>query len=415
MAGHPQSTSAPDIHGPRSSRLVPLRDADHRAVLTAALAARAAGDIPLVGDERWTPAHWDAVVDAVRTQGLPDAAEWATFTSGSAGTPRVVLRTDRSWRVSYPAITDLLDARAGEDMLIPVHPVSSMALYAAAHAETTGLRIRVPAGARLRAADIGGPDGSALMHGTPWHLRDLVDLLDGGAATTLRSVLVGGDRLDPRLAARGRAHGLRVVSYLGAAELSFIAADDGAGLRPLDGVEVELRNGILWVRTEQLALDTVGSGGTLHRDAAGWVSVGDRASLQDGVLTLHGRADDAILTAGATVVPADVEPVLEGLDGVAAALVIGMPDVALGQRVTAYLEPTPGTTLDDARLRAIRAAARDVLARAQLPRRWRVVDALPRTASGKGRRLSQDQAEALTRDAATVAAPGRSPGGRARP
>jgi long-chain acyl-CoA synthetase len=378
-----------------TDRIVPLRGADHAAVLDAALEARGRGLVPLVGDERWSQQHWDAVVASLAAAELPAAADWATFTSGSAGTPRVVLRTEDSWRTAFPAITAVLDARPGDRMLIPVHPVSSMALNAAAHARATGLRIRVPAGARLRAADLGGPDGPDLMHGTPWQLRDLVDLLDAGAATTLRSVLIGGDRLDSALAERARAHGLRVASYLGAAELSFVAVDTGSGLRALDGVELQVRSGVLWVRTAQLALGTVGEGGSLRLDDAGWATVGDRARLEDGVLHPQGRADDAILTAGATVVPADVEAALAGIDGVRAALVVGRPDALLGQRVAAYLEPEPGVRLDAATLRRIRTTARARLAVAQRPRHWRVVAQLPRTGAGKVRRLDAAAAEAL--------------------
>ncbi|NUL46643.1 AMP-binding protein [Cellulosimicrobium funkei] len=396
---------------PSADRIAPIRGADHAAVLDAALEARAGGRVPLVGDERWTQDHWDAVVRTVRSHGVPPEADWATFTSGSAGTPRVVLRTEASWRTAYPAVTALLDARAGDRMLIPVHPVSSMALNAAAHARATGLGVCVPAGARLRATDLTGPDGPDLMHGTPWQLRDLVDLLDAGTRTALRSVLVGGDRLDPALAARARAHGLRVASYFGAAELSYVAADTGDGLVPFDGVDVQIRDGVLWVRTPQRALGTVGAGGHLTtgplQDDDGWVTVGDRARLQDGVLLPAGRADEAILTAGATVVPADVEAVLGGIEGVQAALVVGRPDTLLGQRVAAYLEPAPGAVLDAAALRRIRSAAGERLAVAQRPRHWRTVPELPRTGSGKVRRLDAGQAEALAVRADASPAGGR--------
>ncbi|MEO9248220.1 AMP-binding protein [Citricoccus nitrophenolicus] len=391
---------------PSADRIAPIRGADHAAVLDAALEARAGGRVPLVGDERWTQGHWDAVVRTVRSHGVPQEADWATFTSGSAGTPRVVLRTEASWRTAYPAVTALLDARAGDRILVPVHPVSSMALNAAAHARATGLDVRVPAGARLRATDLAGPDGPELMHGTPWQLRDLVDLLEAGTRTTLRGVLVGGDRLDPALAARARAQGLRVASYFGAAELSYVAADTGDGLRPLDGVDVQVRDGVLWVRTPQRALGTVGAGGHLTagalQDDDGWVTVGDRARLEDGVLVPAGRADEAILTAGATVVPADVEAVLTGIEGVQAALVVGRPDALLGQRVAAYLEPAPGTVLDAAAVRRIRSAAGERLAVAQRPRHWRTVPELPRTGSGKVRRLDAGQAEALAGETLVV-------------
>lgn len=369
--------------------LHPLRDADHTRVLRAALDVRADGGVPLIGDERWSDAHWRDLVAAIRSNGLPKSAAWATFTSGSTGRPRAVLRSARSWEISFPTIDEALGVVTGDEILIPVHPVSSMALYAAAHAESRGLDFTTTAGSRLRAADLTGP---SLMHGTPTHLRDLVTLLEGGARSTLGSILIGGAGVDAELAARTRDLGLRLVTYFGAAELSLVALDHGDGLRAMKGVELEIRDHVLWVRTEQLALGTAGAGGSLQV-RHGWATVGDRASLShNGVLHLHGRADDAILTAGATVVPADVEVWLESIDGVNAALVYGESTPSLGQLVVACVELTPGTRLDR---RSLEAQARTSLAPAQRPRRWLFVAQLPRTASGKVRRLSPDQAADL--------------------
>lgn len=370
-------------------RLRPLRGADHRQVLLQALQARAAGEVPLVGDERWSDEHWAEVVAAVEASTLPDETAWATFTSGSSGRPRVVLRSAASWEVAFDAVDAALDAGPGDRILLPVHPVSSMTLFGLAHAAARTAGFSVPASARLTTADLDGP---TLLHGTPWHLRELVELLEGGARCSIRSALIGGAALDPELAARARARGLRVVGYAGAAELSFVAFDHGDGLRPLDGVEVRLRDHELWVRTPQAALTTLG-GGPMRRDGD-WLTVGDRASLDDdGVLTLHGRADEAILTAGATVSPADVEAELERLDGVSAALVVGAPEPRAGQLVLAGVEVAP----DGPSTAALRRAARDRLAPAQRPRRWHRVARLPRTGSGKVRRLDAAELRALPR------------------
>lgn len=369
-------------------RLRPLRGADHRQVLLQALQARAAGEVPLVGDERWSDEHWAEVVAAVEASTLPGETAWATFTSGSSGRPRVVLRSAASWEIAFDAVDAALDAGPGDRILLPVHPVSSMTLFGAAHAAARTAGFSVPRSARLTRTDLDGP---TLLHGTPWHLQDLVELLDRGARCSIRSALIGGAALDFQLAARARARGLRVVGYAGAAELSFVAFDHGDGLRPPDGVEVRLRDHELWVRTPQAALTTLG-GGPLRRDGD-WLTVGDRASLDDDVLTFHGRADEAILTAGATVSPADVEAELERLDGVSAALVVGAPEPRAGQLVLAGVEVAP----DGPSTAVLRRAARDRLAPAQRPRRWHRVARLPRTGSGKVRRLDAAELLALPR------------------
>ena len=66
------------------------------------------------------------------------------------------------------------------------------------------------------------------------------------------------------------------------------------------------------------------------------------------MLEVHGRADDVILTAGATVAAADVEAELAAVrDGsgrpvASGVLVVGVPDRRLGERVCAVVEPARG-------------------------------------------------------------------------
>jgi O-succinylbenzoic acid--CoA ligase len=81
------------------------------------------------------------------------------------------------------------------------------------------------------------------------------------------------------------------------------------------------------------------------------------------------------------VAPAEVEAVLISLPGVAAACVVGVPDAEWGQRVTAAVIPAdPGHPPDP---RALRAAARRLLTRAQVPREIVLFDELPLRGVGK--------------------------------
>ena len=99
-----------------------------------------------------------------------------------------------------------------------------------------------------------------------------------------------------------------------------------------------------------------------------------------------------ILTAGATVHATAVEDVLTGVLDAAgrplasAVLVAGEADARLGRRVVAWVEPASGRDPEDM-LAALRTAARERLSPAARPRRWHVVDRLPRTAAGKVRRV----------------------------
>jgi acyl-coenzyme A synthetase/AMP-(fatty) acid ligase len=338
-------------------------------------AVRAAGDIPLVGDGRWPEAQREAVQDLVRDARPPLGAAWASLTSGSSGTPRVVLRTAASWEQSFPAVSALLhDPAAAERVVaLPAPPSSSLTLFSVAHALSGGPRPVFP-----------GNDGSLAeatsFHGTPQALRAL---LDGGKLPRVRTALVGGSRLDEGLRAHAESRGIRVIAYYGAAELSFVAIDDGTGLRPFPGVDLDVRGGELWVRSPFTALGYLGDGGPLRTDGA-WATVGDLAELETGTgtgaLRLRGRADGAILTASATVIPEEVEAELRQIPEIADAVVFGFPAAGVGALVAAMLEPAPcSPPITTGSLRGIMSAR---LGPAHRPRIW-FTGELPRTTSGK--------------------------------
>jgi O-succinylbenzoic acid--CoA ligase len=99
---------------------------------------------------------------------------------------------------------------------------------------------------------------------------------------------------------------------------------------------------------------------------------------EDGSLRVLGRLDDAIITGGENVHPAEVERALAGAPGVAAACAFGVPDERWGQLVAAAI--VPGERLDLASLHAWLSAHLPAHLR---PRRLAVLDALPLLPSGK--------------------------------
>lgn len=111
-------------------------------------------------------------------------------------------------------------------------------------------------------------------------------------------------------------------------------------------------------------------------------TVGDLGRLDDdGFLYLDGRRDDLIISGGVNVYPLEVEAALHELDGVADVAVFGVPDERWGQRVCAAV-------VGEAAVAAIRDHARERLAAYKCPKDVFVVDELPRTATGKVRRLA---------------------------
>ncbi len=111
------------------------------------------------------------------------------------------------------------------------------------------------------------------------------------------------------------------------------------------------------------------------------VTVGDLGRVDaDGTVWLDGRREDLVISGGVNVYPAEVEAVLDAHPGVVESAVVGVPDEEWGQRVVAAYVGTA----DPAELGAW---ARERLAPAKRPKSLHRVGELPRTSTGKVRRL----------------------------
>jgi acyl-CoA synthetase (AMP-forming)/AMP-acid ligase II len=114
---------------------------------------------------------------------------------------------------------------------------------------------------------------------------------------------------------------------------------------------------------------------------AGWMRTTDLARIDsDGFLWILGRADQAIIRGGFKVMPDDVRAALEGHPAVRGATVIGRADDRLGHTPVAMVELRDGETAGSDELTAY---LRGRLAHYEVPTEIAVVDAIPRTPSGK--------------------------------
>ncbi|QDP98149.1 AMP-binding protein [Microlunatus elymi] len=114
----------------------------------------------------------------------------------------------------------------------------------------------------------------------------------------------------------------------------------------------------------------------------GWLYSGDLGTWDASeFVTIVGRKDDMIISGGENVHPVQVEEVLNEHPTVTDAIVIGLPDERWGEIVVAYVQTNDheltATELDKHCL------ASPMLADFKRPRRYRFVDDLPRTATGK--------------------------------
>jgi long-chain acyl-CoA synthetase len=362
---------------------VPLADDDPAQLLVELVGTDLVDAVAVVTDADWPDSVQVEAVDAARIavaradltqQGK--AACLAVFTSGSTGTPRPVVRTRQSWTYSFPSFSAVTGIGADDRVLVPGAMSASLFLYAALHALTVGAAVH-PLRRWSPALAVEALDTCTAVHVVPAMLATLVAHLDQ-STSRLRRVVCGGAHLDPAVDLAAKAAGIEVVDYYGAAELSFVAIRrPGAPvgrMRAFPGVDVDVRDGVIWARSPYVALG-------LDSDPKGFSTVGDLGARHgDGTITVDGRSGLAITTGGATLAPEAVEQAVREVPGVAEVAVIGVPHPALGEIVVALVEATPGSGVA---LSALRAVAVTRLPKAQRPRRWYLVDRLPRTGSGK--------------------------------
>ena len=282
----------------------------------------------------------------------------ALATSGTTGhTGRRVVRTTDSWWASFEAYSELSGVGPGARVWVPGPLRATMNLFAAVHATASGATL------------VDRPDVADHACLTPAHLARFGDRLHAGT-----HVVVAGDRLPAAIATTAGERGLRVRTYYGAAELSFVAAGMSADdLQAFPGVHVEIRNGVIWVRSPYLCRGYVdGTSGALRRDGA-WASVGDVGRFDGDTLIVVGRPGH-IVTGGATVSIAEVETAL-GCAARGPFAVVGLPHPTLGSVLAAVVTDPD----DEARLRS----HAERLPPTHRPRLWFHRPVLPLTRAGK--------------------------------
>lgn len=394
------------------------RDGSDRAVSPGDLPA-AAGDLPGVD---------------------PEADHTVVATSGTSGRPRGVRLTLSNHLACQRAAARRLGLGPDDRWLATLSPAHVGGIALVVRAALTGgllvLREEFDAGGLLALAEEGRFTHASLV---PTMLRRLLDARGGRPAPDgLEGLLLGGARAAQEMVERALEAGWPVCPTYGLTEAASQVATatpaearerPGSVGRPLDGVEVAVRDGEILVRGPTVAAGYLGDRkvpGAVRRegrviprqgepepdeaggpegdapdgdgggrvaagpvtDDDGWLHTGDAGRLDDeGRLTVTGRLGDRIVSGGVTVDPREVERVLRAHPGVGDAAVLGVPDPEWGERVGALVErdlsapeADPDEPLDATRLAAWFG---ERLAPAKRPRAVRIVDDLPRNPNGK--------------------------------
>lgn len=203
-----------------------------------------------------------------------------------------------------------------------------------------------------------------------WQERTGIAIVDGIGSTEMMHIFIAESGEDIRPGATGRA----VPGYVAA-----VLGEDGQPLEEGEGkLAVKGPTGCRYL-DDKRQLDYV---------QGGWNITGDTYRRDgDGYFWYVARSDDMIVSSGYNIGAPEVENALLAHPAVAECAVIGVPCPERGQKVKAFIVPATGIEPGESLILELKIFVKANIAPFKYPREIEFVDMLPKTATGKLRRV----------------------------
>ncbi|WP_420010801.1 AMP-binding protein, partial [Tateyamaria sp.] len=344
----------------------------------------------------------------------PDDLAALLYTSGTTGRSKGAMLSHKNLLSNAIALTDLWQITKG-DRLIHALPIFHT------HGLFVAMNTALLAGAQVRFMEQFDLDtilaelpNATMMMGVPtFYTRLLSDNRFTATLTQNIRLFVSGSA--PLLAETHTAFeartGHRILERYGMTETNMITSNPFDGDRiagtvgfALPGTDVEVTNpetgsplprgeiGMIEVRGDNVFQGYWNMPEKTAEELRenGFFITGDLGIMaDDGRVSIVGRSKDLIISGGYNIYPKEVEDVINDMDAVQESAVFGVPHPDFGEAVLAAVTVRPGMSLD---LEALRAFVEPQLARFKHPRRYIILDALPRNTMGKVQKnLLKDQ------------------------
>ena len=349
-----------------------------------------------------------------------DDLAWLFYTSGTTGRPKGVMITHRNLLTMGLAYFTDVDAITDQDAIVYAAPMSHGAgLYAIPHL-MAGARHVVPASGGFDAAELfelGQALGPLSLFAAPTIVKRLVDHAEQAAlsptdcAGRFKTIVYGGAPMYVADIQRAlRIMGPRFVQIYGQGESPMVGTalsrfhlsdtthpEHSQRLASIGVAQTPVQIRITDAQGHDLPIGDVGevlikgdsvmAGYWRNPEATqaairdGWLFTGDMGCLDThGFLTLKDRSKDLIISGGSNVYPREVEEVLLQAPGVSEVAVVGTPDAEWGEIIVAFVVAHRGATLTT---EALDAFCLKEIARFKRPKRYELVDHLPKNNYGK--------------------------------
>ena len=263
---------------------------------------------------------------------------------------------------------------------------------------------------------------------TPTAMRSMMSIDDAGKRypQQFRRVCSAGEPLNPEAIRWFRSHyGVTVLDFYGLTEsyplvsnYPFLDVRDGSMGKPMPGWDVQIldedeqpvtqgERGEICLRARSNPHYPLGYWGNAEagKEAFGgeWFHTKDAAVQdEDGYYWYVGRADDVIIAAGYRIGPFEVESACLEHPAVREAAAVASPDELRGNVVKAFIVLAEGFDGSDELADEIKAFVRKRLSAYAYPRRVEFVADLPKTLTGKIRRIELREAELASHAAAST-------------
>lgn len=376
---------------------------DAEQVATFRIATEGEGPAP---HPEWGDTIATASPDYVVPETMGEREALVLHTSGSTGRAKAAVHTHANLAVIADASIANYEMRPGSTFLavMPLYHCTGMGTILGATLKVGGVLLLYcdwEPEATLRAV---ADHDVEVFSGVPAMFKDWLAVAETGAVavetSSMHTGIIGGAGVSADLIRRSEAFlGCPVLNGWGMTE-TFAAGlwEDRRTPRTLPSVgqrsgrlfEVRVvdpdtgeelpdgESGELLVRGEAMMTEYLEHDATWTDD---WLHTGDYARIDDdGFVYILDRVAYTIITGGENVFPQEVEGVIEELDGVREAAVVGKPDARKGEKPVAFVDALPSADADEA---AVKSYVLDQLAAYKHPRAVYFVDELPRNAIGK--------------------------------